>query len=40
MVQLNPVAVFGAKTNTGNIRQKFFTEISVQMVSVPDLRWK
>ena len=31
---------FRCQTNTCNIRQKFFTEISVQMVSVPDLRWK
>ena len=33
MVQLNPVPVFGAKKNTSTIRRKFFTEISVQMVS-------
>ena len=33
MVQLNPVPVFGAKKNTSTIWRKFFTEISVQMVS-------
>ena len=33
MVQLNPVPVFGAKKNTSTISRKFFTEISVQMVS-------
>ena len=33
MVQLNPVPVFSAKKNTSTIRRKFFTEISVQMVS-------
>ena len=35
MVQLNPVPVFGAKKkNNSTIWRKFFTEISVQMVSV------
>ena len=33
MVQLNPVPVFGAKKNTSTISRKFFTKISVQMVS-------
>ena len=33
MVQLNPVPVFGANKNTSTIWRKFFTEISVQMVS-------
>ena len=33
MVQLNPVPVFCAKKNTSTIWQKFFTEISVKMVS-------
>ena len=33
MVQLNPVPVFGAKKNNSTIWRKFFTEISVQMVS-------
>ena len=35
MVQLNPVPVFSAKKNTSTICQKFFTEISIQMVSAP-----
>ena len=35
MVQLNPVPVFGAKKYTITIWHKFFTEISVQMVSAP-----
>ena len=35
MVQLNPVPVFGAKKNTSTIWRKFFTEISVQMISAP-----
>ena len=35
MVQLNPVPVFGAQKNTSTIWRKFFTEISVQMVSAP-----
>ena len=33
MVQLNPVPVFGAKKNTSTISRKFFSKISVQMVS-------
>ena len=33
MVQLNPVLVFGAKKKNSTIWRKFFTEISVQMVS-------
>ena len=34
MVQVNPVPVFGAKKkNTNTIWRKFFTEISVQIVS-------
>ena len=33
MVQLNPVPVFGAKKKNSTIWRKFFTEISVQMVS-------
>ena len=37
MVQLNPVTVFGAKKNTTTIRREFFTEISVEMVSAPEL---
>ena len=37
MVQLNPVPVFGAKKNTITIWRKFFTEISVQMVSAQSL---
>ena len=40
MVQLNPVPVFGAKKNTSTIWRKFFTEISVQMVSAQLERWK
>ena len=37
MVQLHPVTVFGAKKNTTTIWRKFFTEISVEMVSAPEL---
>ena len=37
MVQLNPVPVFCAKKNTSTIWQKFFTEISVQIVSAQGL---
>ena len=33
MVQLNPVPVFGDKKNTTTTWRKFFTGISVQMVS-------
>ena len=33
MVQLNPVPVFGAKESNSTIGQKFFTKISVQIVS-------
>ena len=33
MVQLNPVSFFGEKKNTSTIWRKFFTEMSVQMVS-------
>ena len=33
MVQLNPVPVFGAQKNTSTTWRKFFTGISVQMVS-------
>ena len=36
MVQLNPVPVFRCqKKNTSTIWQKFFTEISMQMISAP-----
>ena len=38
MVQLNPVPVFGAQKNTSTIWRKFFTDISVQMVSAPFIR--
>ena len=38
MVQLNPVPVFGAKKNTSTISRKFFTKISVQMVSAQYLK--
>ena len=37
MVQLNLVPVFGAKKNTSTIWRKFFSEISVQMVSAHGL---
>ena len=33
MVELNPVPVLGVKENTSTIWRKFFTEMSVQMVS-------
>ena len=37
MVQLNPGPVFGAKKNTSTMWRKFFTKISVQMVSAPNV---
>ena len=37
MVQLNPVTVLDAKKTTTTIWRKFFTEISVEMVSAPEL---
>ena len=38
MVQLNPVPAFGAEKNTTTIWRKFFTEISVSVVSAPRIR--